>query len=102
MDTADAKTFKLDYSQSQITVNGIYSQFDFLEGAEDVQGTVTGEAADVTFAMSNIPNTNLAEGQAPEQFPVQIANKTIDYMAMLYVLVPTQKMITQVTFDVKP
>lgn len=101
MDTADAKTFKLDYSQSQITVNGIYSQFDFLEGAEDVQGTVTGEAADVTFAMSNIPNTNLAEGQAPEQFPVQIANKTIDYMAMLYVLVPTQKMITQVTFGVK-
>ena len=101
MDTSDAKTFKLDYSQSQVTVNGIYSQFDFLEGAEDVQGTVTGEAADVTFAMSNIPNTNLAEGQAPEQFPVQIENKTIDYMAMLYVLVPTQKMITQVTFDVK-
>ena len=101
MDTADAKTFKLDYSQSQITVNGIYSQFDFLEGAEDVQGTVVGNAADVTFAMSNIPNTNLAEGAIPEKFPVQVEGKTIDYMAMLYVLVPTQKMITQVTFDVK-
>ena len=93
MDAADATTFNLDYSQSQITVNDIYSQFDFLEGAEDVQGTVVGESADVTFAMSDIPTG--------ETFPVQVEGKTIDYMAMLYVLVPTQKMITNVTFDVK-
>ena len=101
MDIADAKTFKLDYSQSQITVNGIYSQFDFLEGAADVQGTVVGQPADVTFAMTDIPNSNLAEGATPEKFPVQVEGKTIDYMAMLYVLVPTEKMISTVTFDVK-
>ncbi len=81
--TSDLANSLVDVANTGVTVSGVYSQFDLLAG------DVTGEAADVEFALAAIP--------ADESFPVQ--PEKYEYVAMNYVLVSaTDTELHTVTF----